>query len=84
MLSGTARLGTAAGKIRGGSLRGESLRFVLDAEVAGRSVRYEFEGRVEGDAISGQVRSSDGATRDWRARRVEGAAINIAPKPADL
>lgn len=84
VFSGTARVGTAAGKIRGGSLRGASLRFMLDAEVAGRSVRYEFEGRVEGDAISGQVRSSDGPTRDWRARRVERAAINIAPKPADL
>jgi len=84
MLSGTARLGKVAGKIRGGSLRGEFLRFALDAEVAGRSLRYEFEGRVEGDAISGMVKSSEGPTRDWRARRVERAAINIAPKPADL
>ena len=83
MLSGTARLGEAAGEIRGGSLRGDSLRFALDAEVAGRSVRYEFEGRVEGDAIAGKVKASDGTMRDWRARRLERAAINITPTPAD-
>jgi hypothetical protein len=84
MLSGKARLGTAAGEIRGASLRGESLRFSLDAQVAGRSVHYEFEGRVEGDAISGKVKSSEGPTRDWQARRVVRAAINISPRPADL
>jgi hypothetical protein len=84
MLSGTARLGAAAAEIRGGSLRGESLRFALEGEVAGRSVRHEFEGRVEGDAIAGKVTTSGGPTRDWRARRVERAAINITPKPADL
>ena len=84
MLSGTARLGAAAGKIRGGSLRGEALRFALDSEMEGRSVRYDFEGRVEGDAMSGRVKSSDGLTHEWRAARVERAAIDIAPKPGDL
>jgi hypothetical protein len=84
MLSGKAQLGAAAGEIRGGSLRGESLRFALEAEVAGRSVRHEFEGRVEGDVVAGKVTSSGGPTRGWRARRVQRAAINITPRPADL
>lgn len=84
MLSGQAQLGAAAGEIRGGSLRGEMLRFALEAEVAGRSVRHEFEGRVEGEVVAGKVTSSGGPTRGWRARRVQRAAINITPKPADL
>jgi hypothetical protein len=84
MLSGAVRLGTAGGDIRGGSLSGESLRFALDAQAAGGSVRYEFEGRVEGDTISGTVKSPDGATRDWHAKRLQRGAINITPRPADL
>lgn len=84
MLSGTARLGAAAGDIRGGSLRGESLRFVLQAEESGRSVRHEFEGRIEGDTMVGKVTSSGGPTRDWRARRLQRSAINVSPRPADL
>ena len=67
----------------GCALGHQAMRFALDAEVAGRSVRYEFEGRVEGDAIAGKVKASDGTMRDWRARRLERAAINITPTPAD-
>lgn len=84
VLSGKAQLGADAGDVRGGSLRGEVVRFALDAEVAGRPVRHEFEGRVEGDVVSGKVTSSGGLMRDWSARRIQHAAINTSPRPADL
>jgi SAM-dependent methyltransferase len=83
MLSGTAHVGAAGGRLRGGTLRGDALRFALSAEVDGRRVRHEFEGRVSGDTISGKMKSGDRVARDWRASRIRRAAINITPAPAD-
>lgn len=84
MLSGTARIGSMAGRVRGGALHGEALRFALSAEVDGRHVRHEFEGRVSGDTIAGRMKAGDGVVRDWRAGRIRRAAIDITPPLPDL
>jgi len=81
MLSGTAHVGAAGGRLRGGALHGDALRFALSAEVDGRDVRQEFEGRVRGDTIVGTMKVGDGMARDWRASRIRRAAINITPPP---
>lgn len=83
MLSGTAQVGTARGPLQGGRLRGDALRFTLTAGVGGSGIRHEFEGRVKGDAIVGKVRVAGGVERDWRARQIRRAAIDITPAPAD-
>jgi SAM-dependent methyltransferase len=83
MLSGTAHVGAAGGRLRGGALRGDALRFALRAEVDGRDVRHEFEGRVSGDTIVGTMKVGDGVAQDWRASRIRRAAINITPPAAD-
>ncbi len=82
-LSGTARVGAAGGRLGGGTLRGDALRFAITAGVDGRRMRHEFEGRVSGDTVSGKVKTGGGEARDWRASRIRRAAINITPPPAD-
>jgi hypothetical protein len=82
LMAGAARLGAAAGRLSGGRLDGQTLRFALVATIDGRDVRHEFRGRVEGDTIVGRVRLAGGIERDWRAKRVRRAAINIDPPPA--
>lgn len=83
MVSGTGRVGSATGRLRGARLHGEMLRFALTAEIKGRQVGHEFEGRVDGDALAGKVTLAGGVEREWRASRVQRAAININPPPAD-
>lgn len=78
LLSGTARVGAADGKVREGRMRGESIRFALETESAGRRVLNRFEGHVDGDIIQGSVKWADGVVQDWKARRVRPAAINIS------
>ena len=84
IVSGTARLGSTSGRLRGARLRGESLRFTLDAEGEAGGKRYEFEGRITGDAVAGRVKGMGGSEREWRASRVRRAAINIDPPRPDL
>jgi hypothetical protein len=83
MLSGTARAGGAMARLEGGRVRGDTLHFALTTEAGGRSVRHEFEGRVDADAISGRLKLAGGVELDWRASRIRRAAINITPAPAD-
>ncbi|MDH3287379.1 MAG: class I SAM-dependent methyltransferase [Betaproteobacteria bacterium] len=83
MLSGTARAGGAMARLEGGRVRGDALRFSLTTEAGGRGVRYEFQGRVNGDAITGKVKLAGGVELDWRASRIQRAAIDITPAPAD-
>ena len=81
MVSGTARVGEMGGKVRTGRLRGQSVRFTLDVPVAGRGILYAFEGRIEGETLVGTVKIANGAVRDWRARRIRSAPINLSAAP---
>jgi len=84
MLSGTAHVGAAGGRLQGGILRGDEVRFAFSAELDGRRVRHEFEGRVSGDTITGKMKSGEAGSKDWHASRVRHAAINVDPPPADF
>ena len=69
LLDGKPTVGGRPARLEAGRMRGESIRFILHAEAAGRSVRQEYEGRVSGDTVTGTVRQ-DGIEAEWRATRV--------------
>ncbi len=72
--------GTAAGRparLESGRMRGDEIRLMLTAEVEGRTLRREFHGRVDGNAINGKVKLPGGGESDWRAERVRRGNINL-------
>ncbi|MDP2241770.1 MAG: class I SAM-dependent methyltransferase [Burkholderiales bacterium] len=72
VFSGDVRIGSQAIRLQNPVLRGEQIAFVFTADIDGIPVKHEFTGRVEGDAISGQVmlsgRNIQGQV-DWSAKR---------------
>jgi SAM-dependent methyltransferase len=78
MLDGNAVVGGRPGRVEGGRMRGDEIRFMLTAEVGGRALRHEFRGRVDGDAISGRESLPGGGERDWKAARVKRGSIRIS------
>lgn len=76
MLEGKALIGGQPGRLEGGRMRGDEIRLMLTAEAGGRTLRHEFSGRVDGDAINGKVRLPGGGELDWRAKRVKRGNIN--------
>jgi hypothetical protein len=73
--------GVAAGRpvrLEDGRMRGDEIRFMLTAEVEGRTLRREFHGRVEGDAINGKVKLPGGGEHDWSATRVRRGSIRLS------
>jgi hypothetical protein len=78
MLEGRALIGGQPGRLEGGRMRGDEIRLMLTAEVGGRMLRYEFSGRVNGDAISGRVKPPGGGELDWNATRVQRGNIKIS------
>jgi hypothetical protein len=76
MLEGKALIGGQPGRLEGGRMRGDEIRLMLIAEAGGRTLRHEFSGRVDGDAINGKVRLPGGSELDWRAKRVKRGNIN--------
>lgn len=76
MLEGKALIGGQPGHLEGGRMRGDEIRLMLTAESGGRTLRHEFSGRVDGDAINGKVRLPGGSELDWRAKRVKRGNIN--------
>jgi len=77
MLEGRALIGGQPGRLEGGRMRGDEIRLMLAAEVGGRTLRHEFSGRVDGDAINGKVRLPGGGESDWRAKRVKRGEITL-------
>jgi len=69
-LSGSAVVGGSTGRIEGGTMRGEEIRFALTADAGSRVLRHEFSGRINGDAITGIVRLAGGGELAWNAMRV--------------
>jgi SAM-dependent methyltransferase len=76
MLDGKALIGGQPGRLEGGRMHGDEIRLMLIAEAGGRTLRHEFSGRVDGDAINGKVRLPGGSELDWRAKRVKRGNIN--------
>ena len=69
---GTARVNGRAVKIEGAKLRGDELTFSFAAEVNGGAVTHEFNGRVSGNEMTGQVALSGSrmaARVEWNAER---------------
>ena len=77
VLEGKATVGGRPGRLENGRMRGDEIRFMLTAELDGRTVRHEFGGRVSGDEISGKARLAGGGELDWKATRVRRGSINI-------
>ena len=80
MLEGKALIGGQPGRLEGGGMRGAEIRLMLTAEVGGRTLRHEFSGRVDGDAISGRVKLPGGGELDWKATRVKRGEITIGER----
>ena len=77
MLEGKALIGGQPGRLEGGRMRGGEIRLMLIAGAGGRTLRHEFSGRVDGDAINGKVRLPGGSELDWRAKRVKRGSIQL-------
>ncbi|MEO6065749.1 MAG: methyltransferase domain-containing protein [Lysobacterales bacterium] len=60
-------------------LRGDLISFTLVREMFGQKISHDFNGRVEGDRISGRVQLSGGesAALDWQATRTERGTMRI-------
>ena len=73
-----ARAGGAPARVENPRLRGEEIRFTLTRDIAGRSVREEYVGRISGDSIRGKTRVPNAESGlDWHATRVARGQINI-------
>ena len=80
MLEGKALIGGQPGRLERGRMRGDEIRFMLTAEVGGRTLRHEFSGHVDGDAINGKVRLPGGSETAWNATRVRRGGIMIGDR----
>jgi hypothetical protein len=85
MLRGSGSAGGRPLRIESASLRGDVITLKLVALAAGREVRHELEGRIEGDIIRGAVRIPGAAsTAAWEAKRLARGRINIEAAAHDL
>jgi Methyltransferase domain len=88
MLSGNARINERSAHLQGARVRGEDVTFWLTLGSGANAVRHEFNGRVQGDTISGTLRVHAGKKVDqspFTARRTSpgkldlGAALPATP-----
>lgn len=77
MLEGKALVGGRPGRLEGGRMRGDEIHLMLTTEAGGRTLRHEFSGRVDGDAIRGKVRLPGGGELDWKATRTRRGGIQV-------
>ena len=75
MLVGKPVAGGRAARIEGARMRGDEIRFMLIADIAGRETRQEFSGRIAGDTIRGRVKPAGGAEMEWNATRMKRGSI---------
>ena len=80
VLDGKPMVGGRPARLEGGRMRGDEIRFMLTTEVAGRTLRHEFRGRVDGDAIRGKVMLSGGGESEWTATRSQRGSIKISDR----
>ncbi len=81
-ISGTLRLNQQTTKFNT-KVKGDRLSFVVLPKVAGRVLRHEFSGRINGDTIEGTVKIGEGSAQreaPWKATLVKRTEVR---KPTD-
>jgi hypothetical protein len=77
MISGSVKVGGRSIPLQNTKLRGNEINFSFTAEVNGAPVKYEFNGKIEGDKIAGTALLSGVRVRaqlDWSAQRTAKSA----------
>jgi SAM-dependent methyltransferase len=77
VLDGSAVVGGRPGRMESGSMRGNEIRLMLVSEGGHGTLRREFRGRVDGDAIRGKAILTGGGELDWIATRVRRGRIQL-------
>ena len=80
MLSGNARINERSAQLQGARVRGEDVTFWLTLGSGANAVRHEFNGRVQGDTISGTLRVHAGKKVDqttFTARRTAAGKLDL-------
>ena len=77
VLDGSAVVGGRTARVEGGKMRGDEIRFVLVTGAGSSTMRREFRGRVDGDAIRGKMSLASGSDLEWGATRVRRGEIKI-------
>ena len=73
LISGKARAKAAFAYLRDMKLEGNRISFRLTEEAGSSLSQTYYEGRIDGDTITGTARTNNRpAVRDWRAQRVSG------------
>jgi len=75
MLEGTAKFGDRTAKLQGARMRGESATFWATLGSGASAVRHEFNGRVQGDTMTGTVRIHT----DKDVKQTSFTATRVAP-----
>jgi hypothetical protein len=78
-LRGSAHVAGRPARVESAAISGEHVALALVLEIDGRQVRQELNGRVEGDAIRGRVRTTgqgDSVETEWVATRTLRGKIN--------
>ncbi len=82
-IQGEMRAGQDTAKFNAKVAEGNRIAFVALPKAAGRTLRHEFSGRINGDAIEGTVKIGEGASQrqvPWVAKLAERRAVR---KPTD-
>lgn len=80
---GSGRMAGVVAVIERMEIRGDTIRFVMAGQSAGKTVRREFQGRINGDTIAGTAMTlieggnAAGPGAVWRAVRAQRGRINI-------
>jgi hypothetical protein len=81
ILSGSAHVNQQTAQIQGARLRGENVTFWLNTGAGQSLVRHEFNGKVEGDTITGTLRVHAGKKVDqvpFTAKRTAAGKMEIS------
>jgi SAM-dependent methyltransferase len=76
-LDGSAVVGGRPVRVESGSMRGNEIHLMLVDEIGNPTLRREFRGRVDGDAIRGKASLPGGGERDWNATRISRGSIRL-------
>ena len=82
---GRVRTGGRAAALGPVEIRGDAIRLVVSSDSAGKTVRREFQGRINGDTIAGTAvtlveggnAAQEGSSVSWRAVRKQRGQMNI-------
>jgi hypothetical protein len=80
MLSGNARINERSAQLQGARVRGEDVTFWLTVGSGANAVRHEFNGRLQGDTMTGTVRVHAGKKIDqaaFTAKRTAAGKLDI-------